>query len=415
VKVLAYGFEKSEIAAYRLRDPMEVLQEKGLAEYRTTEDWKFPKLSPRTGWTGEQAMAEAKKTEGDAEWADVLFTQRYIASSSTIGLEPIIERTEIPWVLDIDDHIMALDPHMQAAPQYRDMHPNELGEAREIESKAEVKEGEVCMRHSKTGKMMAVVLQRDSTLALTHLQIMGADALIVATRPMLNFYRRLRRKDGATGSCFYIPYCVKASRWQGLQKPQDHSPEVWIGWLGADGHEKDFAVMAPLIGDILKRHKHVRFFWKRSNVMELHRLARRYPERCVKFNKWVPRDEWPTYYSLTGLDIVLAPLKSTPFNDCRSPMKWVEAAMLKKPCICSRTPGYTDAVRNRKTALLASRPNEWKRALESLIADAGRRQEIGEAAHEVAMQTHTLEQNAHLYVEAFSKVRRRTPCAIATP
>lgn len=413
MNVLAYGFEPSEISYFRLRDPMEALQKQGLAEVRSTEDMKFPNLLPRPGVDPVRARLNAAKARADAQWADVLFTQRYVRGQDAAGLHEVTEG--LPWVLDIDDHILCIDQEKAVFNQYREMEPEEIGIVRPISDPADVRPGERCMQHT-SGKLVAVMPKHESCRQLTYAQVVAADALIVGTREMTNIYRQIRRdyevnnrelfRGKARPMLVYtIPYSIDPDRWENLPEPPDHNPEVWIGWNGADEHEKDLIGMVPVIEELLGRHRNLRFFWKRSNVRGLDRLAREYPERCIKFERWVAHKEWAEYCARSAFDIYLAPLVSTPFNDCRSPMKWIEAAMLRKPCVCSRAVGYEQAVKNRKTGYLCNRKSQWLRALEELIASKSLREQVGNAAREAVLASFSLTNNAALYAEAFREVK----------
>jgi glycosyltransferase involved in cell wall biosynthesis len=229
---------------------------------------------------------------------------------------------------------------------------------------------------------------------------------------MRAIYARYRRKNGRKASCFHIPYSVDPARWEELPAAPDHGDEVWIGWLGADEHEKDLMSILPAIEEALGKHRHVRFFWKRNNVPRLEALTLEYPERCVKFVRWVKHEEWPAYCALSAFDIMVAPLVSTPFNECRSPMKWIEAAMMETPCICSPRWGYKEAVTNKKTGFLCERTNQWTRALDGLIESRALREDIGRAAKASALEKYDVSKNASRYIEVFE---RTAQCATTTP
>jgi len=407
VNVLYYGFEKkAEIGHFRMYDPMRVMREQGLAETRSTENERFPVLEASPEFNQEQLLAAHEKTSEDVHWADVLFTQRYVKSADARQLGPMVEGQQLPWVLDIDDHILDLDADKSVFGQYAAPHPSAWGETRPVTDPSEVGDGEILMRHA-TGEMLAVKPKIDYVRGLTQAQICGADALICATKELSYLYAQFRRQTTVPCPVYYIPYSVDPERWANAPARHEHPGEVWIGWLGADEHEKDLRFILPVVQEVLQKYRNVRFFWKRGNLPELDRLIMQYPERCVRFGKWVDREDYVEYCARSSFDIMLAPLVSTPFNDCRSPMKWIEAAMLKTPCVCSRIWGYSEVIRNRHTGYLCARPKNWFQALEELIGSPALRQEMGEAAYQSAMQTHNLQRNAKMYEEAFKQVIAR--------
>jgi hypothetical protein len=81
------------------------------------------------------------------------------------------------------------------------------------------------------------------------------------------------------------------------------------------------------------------------------------------------------------VDVSLAPLElGNAFCDSKSELKIFEAALFGVPSIASPTRPYAAAMEAGVSGLLAATPSEWEAALERLIADAGLRARMGEAA-----------------------------------
>jgi glycosyltransferase involved in cell wall biosynthesis len=88
---------------------------------------------------------------------------------------------------------------------------------------------------------------------------------------------------------------------------------------------------------------------------------------------------------LAESDISLAPLENTPFNDAKSNIKFLEAAILGIPSVCSPRAHFTEIVLNDQTGLLAEGDEGWFEALSRLAGDADLRRRIGQAAHQAAV------------------------------
>ena len=87
------------------------------------------------------------------------------------------------------------------------------------------------------------------------------------------------------------------------------------------------------------------------------------------------------YWSmLSSCDINLATLSATKMNDCKSEIKWLEAARLGIPSIVSATSTYCDIIQNGKTGILAPTLAEWADAIRLLVNDPALRHAIGRAA-----------------------------------
>jgi len=407
MKVVTFGFHDNEIAYYRHREPIWEMERQGLIEYRSSPDMSIPKISPFPDTTPEQAAENRKMMEHYAEWGDLLFCERYVLPAEAETVRMVEQHRGIPWVLDLDDHVLELDRHNPAFNAYRNKLPAEIGDVREIKDVSEVGPQELCFQHSK-GKLVAVSPKEHYHRGLTFAQIMAADALIVPNRPMRNYYYNLRRAEHPRDRIYVIPYMIDPRRWANLKQPPDHSPEVWLGWLGAGQHFGDIEILEPVIEHVLEEYDHVRFFQRllpgECLSPKAQRLQKAHPERYVIFRNWVDHDKWPQYFVSSAFDIILAPLRDTQFNRCRSPMKWMEAAICGKPCVSSRTFGYVDAIHNRKDGFLCGRPKHWVRAVDELIGSKELRANVGAAARERVLDEYNLEKNAHLWADAFKDV-----------
>lgn len=106
---------------------------------------------------------------------------------------------------------------------------------------------------------------------------------------------------------------------------------------------------------------------------------------------------------LAACDINLAVLEPDGFNDCKSEIKWLEAAVLQIPTIASGTKMHRETFRDGDDILIADTPDEWRRALTRLIDDPGLRARIGAAARRTALANYALEPCAKRFAEALDK------------
>jgi glycosyltransferase involved in cell wall biosynthesis len=92
---------------------------------------------------------------------------------------------------------------------------------------------------------------------------------------------------------------------------------------------------------------------------------------------WDIEEYWAV---LRQADINLAVLKRTPMTDCKSEIKWMEAAMFGIPSVVSGTLTHQEVIEPGVTGLLCSTAEEWTAALDLLVRDATLRRRIGLAA-----------------------------------
>jgi hypothetical protein len=89
---------------------------------------------------------------------------------------------------------------------------------------------------------------------------------------------------------------------------------------------------------------------------------------------------------LRDVDVNLAPLEpGSVFNESKSAIKWLEAALTATPTVASPTEPFRDAITDGTNGVLASAPEEWERALDELLDDGDARARLGERARRDAL------------------------------
>ncbi|MFT5797609.1 MAG: CDP-glycerol glycerophosphotransferase [Candidatus Azotimanducaceae bacterium] len=86
---------------------------------------------------------------------------------------------------------------------------------------------------------------------------------------------------------------------------------------------------------------------------------------------------------LHKMDINLAPLSDTPFNDAKSAFGIVEAALHAVPTIASPSETYRQVIQDKETGYLARTQKEWTDALYEAVDDVGQRHQIAQAASRI--------------------------------
>jgi hypothetical protein len=89
---------------------------------------------------------------------------------------------------------------------------------------------------------------------------------------------------------------------------------------------------------------------------------------------------------LRQVDVNLAPLvPDSVFNESKSAIKWLEAALVETPTIATPTEPFVEAIDDGRTGILATTPEEWLHALETLLDDADLRSRMGARARRDAL------------------------------
>jgi hypothetical protein len=100
----------------------------------------------------------------------------------------------------------------------------------------------------------------------------------------------------------------------------------------------------------------------------------------------VPWQDLPA--RIRDVDVNLAPLSpGSPFNEAKSAIKWLEAALVATPTVASPTQPFREAIDDGVTGLLAESRADWRRQIERLLDDVALRRTIGERARRAALLT----------------------------
>lgn len=154
------------------------------------------------------------------------------------------------------------------------------------------------------------------------------------------------------------------------------STKVKIGYFsGSISHNENFNLIKYDILKILKEY---------SNV-ELHLVGYLdIPEEfeVVKnqlvFHEYVDWQELPALIS--EVDINLAPLTTNIFNEAKSEIKWLEAALVKTPTVASDIGAFRDIIKNDITGFLC-KDNEWFEKLKMCIENRSLCNKVAENAY----------------------------------
>jgi len=177
-----------------------------------------------------------------------------------------------------------------------------------------------------------------------------------------------------------------------------------IGYLsGTTTHDHDWLHIEPTVLAVLRRRPDVEL-WLGGHVspstalQDLGDQVRRIP--------MLPWTELPGV--LRDLDVNLAPLEpGSIFNEAKSAIKWLEAALTATPTIASPTEPFREVIADERNGLLANTRDEWGRALEGLLDDVDARARVGERARRDALLGFSPHVQGARYLAILERARRR--------
>jgi glycosyltransferase involved in cell wall biosynthesis len=176
-----------------------------------------------------------------------------------------------------------------------------------------------------------------------------------------------------------------------------------IGYFsGTNTHDHDWAWVEPAVVEVLCRHPDVEL-WLGGHLSPSAALESVAPQvHRLPFLPWL---ELPD--RLRDLDVNLAPLEpGSRFNEAKSAIKWLEAALVATPTVASPTEPFRDAVEDGRTGLLAGSSAAWVDALDALLTDEPQRRRLGEAARQEALLRWSPHLQGRCYLQILNEARR---------
>lgn len=162
---------------------------------------------------------------------------------------------------------------------------------------------------------------------------------------------------------------------------------------GTKAHGRDFLdVLEPVLLRLMAEQPETRFIG--CGYVDVSGLIARFPDRAEHVPLQSDREAYLGL--LSTADINISVLSSTEFNDCKSEIKWLEAAAFGIPSVVSDTAGFREALSPGETVILCPpEPASWHAALRRLVRDHGERARLGHAARQHALAVFAQEAAGH--------------------
>lgn len=187
----------------------------------------------------------------------------------------------------------------------------------------------------------------------------------------------------------------------GSCKLSEFDGQIRMGYAsGSPTHQKDFSEIAPVIYRLLERYDNIILIIIGHLRLNEFPMLNQYRDR-IEMRSRV--DHMELFREYSRFDINLAPLQSdNPFCECKSQLKYHEAALVEVPTVASATQPYIDSIEHGVTGFIASTEDDWMEYLNCLITDNKRRATIGKKAREHVIKTFGVEEQSRIASEIFS-------------
>lgn len=157
---------------------------------------------------------------------------------------------------------------------------------------------------------------------------------------------------------------------------------IRIGYLsGSITHNPDFELIKPALLRIMEEFPNV-------DLCVMGYLD--VPEGFEKFSDRIVRKPFADWRKLpeviASLDINLAPIEETIFNEAKSENKWTEASLCKVVTVASDFGAFREVIKDGETGILCKDSDSWYEGLKKIITDKKLRWKIAEGAYDVVMK-----------------------------
>lgn len=180
-------------------------------------------------------------------------------------------------------------------------------------------------------------------------------------------------------------------QWTFSQPVVRHGGPLIVGYVGTRSHLKDLEQLYPAFQEVIQRCGDAVSFhlWIESLPVELARM----PQVVWKPFSLPQYDSYIRWISAVPVDVWIAPLNNTHFNQVKSPIKFLEYSTRAVPGVYSRVAPYQDVITDGLDGYLAGDPAEWAEKLVVLLSDDELRLKMGAAAQETVRQNWLLASN----------------------
>lgn len=167
-----------------------------------------------------------------------------------------------------------------------------------------------------------------------------------------------------------------------MKNIQKDTNKIVLGYLsGSITHNEDFELILPVLTKIMDENDNV--YLKIVGLLDVPECLKKYEDRLLS----APFVDWQSLPEIiASIDINLAPLKQSIFNEAKSENKWVEAALCKVVTVASKVGAFEKMVVDEKTGLLCNNADEWYIKLTKAIQDKEYRSLLAENAYKYVMK-----------------------------
>lgn len=168
-----------------------------------------------------------------------------------------------------------------------------------------------------------------------------------------------------------VKLSIKATK----EVKRDKDKVVMSYLSGSITHNDDFKMILPVVQRLMKEHDNL--YLKVVGLLDIPEELQEFKSRILTapFVSWI---ELPRI--IASIDINLAPLEKSIFNEAKSENKWTEASLCKTITVASDFGAFKTCIRDGVDGVLCDTIDDWYNKLNKVIEDSEYRNQIAEEA-----------------------------------
>lgn len=212
------------------------------------------------------------------------------------------------------------------------------------------------------------------------------DRAIVSTEPLAELCRSM------IGDVRVIPNRLEAAKWARLTSNRRTGPKPRVGWVGAQQHGGDLALIEEAVRATAHEVDWV-FFGMCPDALRPY---------VREFHDFVsPFQKYPAKLASLDLDLAVAPLEINPFNEAKSNLRLLEYGILGWPVVCSDI--YPYRVGAPPVCRVPNQPQAWIEAILERAHDPDAAEREGNALRGWVRQHYLLEDHLQEWLGALTR------------
>lgn len=197
-----------------------------------------------------------------------------------------------------------------------------------------------------------------------------SDAVICSTQYLSDQYKKYNPNQ------YVVPNGIETDRYD-IERGEKEF--LTIGWAGGTGHHLAVGPWLEAVSETMRYWHNVAFVSIGVNYAEA--MEDRHPGRTISV-PWSTIENYP--YSLTNIDIAIAPSHDSKYFKSKSSLRWIEASAAGIPVLAN--PITYHEIEDGKTGLLAETPAQAEEKLDKLVSDEILREKLAAEAKETVRE-----------------------------